>query len=51
MPENWTAGVASQPTDTRRIKWAKILLRYGGTPEPTDTVRQLIAKVLAALVP
>lgn len=43
--------MGSRISDTRRVKWVKILLRYGGTPEPTDTVRQLIAKVLAALVP
>ena len=49
MAETYPGGTAPRITDTKRVKWAKLLIKLGGTVQPTDTIRQIQAKILAAL--
>ena len=48
MAETYTGGTAPRITNPKRVKWAKWLIKLGGTVAPTNTLRQIQAKVLLA---
>jgi hypothetical protein len=48
MSETYQSGTTPMVTDTKRVKWAKWLIKKGGTVAPTNTIRQIQTKVLTA---
>jgi hypothetical protein len=46
--ETYLGGTDPRITDAKRVKWAKWALKKGGTVKPTNTIRQIQAKVLLA---
>ena len=44
--ETYPGGTSPRITNPKRVKWAKWVIKLGGTVKPTDTIRQLQAKVL-----
>ncbi len=48
MSEHYASGSTSMRTDTKRIKWAKWLIKKGGLVPPTAALRRLMALVLDA---
>jgi len=46
--EGYPGGTSPRITNQKRVKWAKWLIKLGGSPAPTNTIRQLQAKVLLA---
>lgn len=57
MAQGFSAGFVNAPTDTRRVKFAKVLLFYQSLPDasrandlqPTDTRRTILVKTLKAI--
>ncbi len=46
MAETYASGSTSMRTDTRRVKYAKWLIKKGGTVPPTAPRRRLMALIL-----
>lgn len=47
MAETYSSGTTPRITDTKRVKWGKWLILRGGTLRPTNTIRQIMAKLLS----
>ncbi len=47
MAENYPGGTSPRITNPKRVKWAKWLIKKGGTVAWTNTIRQIQAKVLS----
>lgn len=46
--ETYPQGTEPRIINPKRVKWAKWLIKLGGTVAPTNTIRQIQAKVLLA---
>jgi hypothetical protein len=46
MAETYSDGTTPRISDTKRVKWAKWLILKGGTVRHTNSLRQIMAKLL-----
>jgi hypothetical protein len=56
MPESYSSGTTPFPTDPRRVRWQKMLIKWrslGGSaaedPHPSNSLRQIKVKILNVL--
>jgi hypothetical protein len=48
-PEYFGSGTTAETSDTRRVRWGKLLIQQGGQLLKSDTLRQIKVKLLQRL--